>query len=371
MKAKIVIMTAMLLFSVSVVFSQTSWEEVNLPNDITAMAVNEDEVLIFSFGEYYVSSAPLSTTPGWQIKDLPLPEMVKSAYFLQNKLFVLHSGGNLYSLENDNTWKLEQEGIVGISVESYNLFAWSGDKIFQYNNTWFNQVEMSGVIYVAGGSGQIIVATSNQEIYQGKNLADLELLKKTEIRVNKILINQNQYIYIGDVVGDLAAYHLSPLLQSYAYDHILTDGFLDAVVAFQGEIYVAGRFGAKGILFDAENMGISTKFSENVQELCANSRMLLALSAGRLYMSIASSASSGGFFKSTPVPFQVRPNPAVNGLLKIDASEDLAVKVSTLDGRQLAYVNLKVGENLISTKNWSRGTYLISSLKGSLKFIIQ
>ncbi|MDX9697823.1 MAG: T9SS type A sorting domain-containing protein [Bacteroidales bacterium] len=360
----------MSLASVSV-NAQSGWLDLYTPETITAITINDTEMAIFGLGQYYVS--PVSSSPEWSARVLPLNEQVMAAEFVADELFVLFTSGNLYRL-NTGIWDLVLTEINGISQNSGHLFAWSADWIFEYNDSgWQYQVTFDEATYVAGGNTTIV--STNFIMYQGVRPDELFFLKDLDMTVKEILITYDQYIYVGKVTGDLAAYHISPLNFSYIYDHILTNGVLNSAAQFNGNIYVAGRLGGQGVIFDAQDMSRIDWWPEEIIELRASDAGMLALGIDALHLKLGTSTSSGQLLTGSDEQYgsllEVLPNPIEEGKLRLVSEDKTEAQIISLDGRQISRVFIEEGVNIFNVQDLRSGMYIISSPKGTAKFLIK
>ena len=358
--------------SVSTTSAQSDWLDLYTPEPISAVAINDTEMAIFGLGQYYVSA--VNNSPQWSTRTLPINEQVMAAEFVADELFVLFSGGNLYRL-NTGVWDLVLTQVNGISHNSGHLFAWDPYWIHEYNDSgWQYQVSFSGANYVAGGNTTIVAADFS--MYQGVRPDALSFLKEYDMQVKEIVITDDNYIYVGTAIGNLAAYHLSPINACYIYDHVLTTGALNSAACFEGNIYVAGRLGTKGVIFDAEDMSRIEWWPEaEILKLRASNAGMLALSAEALHLKLSTSTSSGNLLTAISEKLenslQVAPNPIENGQLRLVAKNATEAQVLALDGRQVSYMFIQEGVNIFNVQDWRPGMYVISSPKGTAKFLIK
>ena len=364
-----VLFALVMSFNVSTIFAQSGWLDVYIPEPISTIAINDTEMAIFGLGQYYVS--PVSSSLQWTARILPVNEQVIAAEFVADQLFVLFASENLYAL-TDGTWDLVLSDILGISQNSNHLFAWSADWIFDYNDgAWQYQVPLPGATYVAGGNTTIV--STDFTMYQGPRPDQLSFLKEFDMNIREIMITAEEYIYVGTVIGNLAAYHVSPINACYAYDHVLTSGSLNSAAEFHGNIYVAGRLGDKGVIFEAHDISHIDWWPEEILQLRASEAGMLALGVDALHLKLGSTTTGQLLTANTEKykgSLQVVPNPIQSGL-RILATQSMEAQLLTLDGRQGDYLYIKEGTNIFDVSNLPAGVYIVSSPHGTTKFLIK
>lgn len=364
------LLAVMMSFSANTVSAQAGWVDLYVPESISTIAIDDSMMAIFGLNQYYVS--PMSSSIEWTAHALPLSEIVVAAEFVGDELFVLFSGHDLYVFKDSN-WSLALSDINGISQNSGHLFVWSSEWINEYNESgWQCQIPFPAATYVAGGSS--VIAANDYSMYQGASLEQLSFLKEFEMDIKEILLTADEYIYVGKAVGNMASYHISPIEASYAYDHILTTGVFNSVAQFNNNIYVAGRIGVKGVIFDAHDMSQIDWFPEEIVHMRASRKAMLALGIEALHMKLDANTSIDNYFEDTELSgcnLQVAPNPIEAGKLRVIATEKTQVQVLTMDGRQVSQMFFVEGVNLVNVQDWKSGMYIISSLKGAVKFLIK
>ena len=365
MKKIVMLLLAMLLVGVSV--NSQNFVSSALPQDATTITVSDSHVYAFVPGFLYY--APIAKILEWQGLDVvPSSSPAISAGFFEDILFVLLQNKQLYSFVN-NTWTLEKEGIDGMSVNDYGLFAWNNEKIFQYRAIWLTELNCSNVNYVAAVNREIIVIVAN-EIFHGSILENLTSFGIAEINIAKYIIGNNYYAYVGtDVMNGYAAYHISPSGICVPVNHILTPGFLGDVAEYDDKIYIAGRLGSKGVVFDAQDMSNINFFDEEILGICANDHALIAWDNKSLHMSINAVAAAREQ-KITSNCFSLITNP-VSDFLQITSTEKIFVEIISLDGKKMGGFNLISGVNQIDVSAFPIGIYFISSYKGATKFVVK
>lgn len=357
-------------FNFITVSAQTDWININTPEALSAIAINDTVMVIFGLSQYYES--PVSSVMEWTTHSLPISEMVVSAEFVGDDLYVLFDGGDLYVLK-DSVWNFVLSNIKGISQNSERMFAWSSEWINEFNESGLlYQVPFSAATYVACGSS--VIVSDDYVMFQGDSLNQLSFLKEFDMSINEIFVTEDQYLYLGKVTGNLAAYHISPIDVSYKYDHILTEGELNSAALYNGNIYLAGRLGAKGVIFDAHDMSRIDWFSEEIVRMRASNKAIIAMGIESLHMKLNTYTGSVRAIEDAELQgsmFQVTPNPIEAGMLRIIAKEKTQAQVLSIEGRQVSQIVIEEGINNVNVQGWKSGMYLVSSPKGSVKFIIK
>jgi hypothetical protein len=369
MKNLVFIIIAMMSFmNVSV----AQWSEISFSNSIEAVTFSEAEVFVFMEGQYNVMATPLNSVYPWNPNDLPESGLVKAAEFTNN-LFVLFKNGNLYE-KIDANWQLILENVNGISSANNLLFAWTNLYAFEYDDgLWTYQEHIPGVTYIAGGN--TIFVAANQSLYQGPRLDQLTLLKEN-LNINiihEINIFNDEYVYTGQAIGGFAAYYKSPVHACFAYENILTVGSLESSCMWNGNILIAGSLGARGVIFDGNDMGRMNFFSQTISSIKNNSHSVVAIAGNKIYYQSNENYSLTKVDEKKEQSLKVAPNPVENKL-RLFSEKELEAQVFVLNGQQVAHLFIKEGNNEFQIQGWRPGVYLLRPIKSqeqSIKFVIK
>ncbi len=373
MKKLLFLFSLMLIASVGNLAFAQQWAEYELPTTATSVAVDENAVHVFTADRWFQVQFPLppSGQPiNWAENIIPGEGAVKASVITREGIvFILRDNGDLWRYNNCQ-WEhlFPDQTISGLSeIKGDRFFAWSRYYIYEYLGG-FTQMPFNDTKAMAFNDGYVMAFTESSGNYSGPNSWTLSPAEEiNNFYPVEATMTENEYVAVGAVIGDLAAWHQSPPDACVPFTHVLTVGVINSVTATKDTFWVVGRLGEKGMLFNTTDMSGIYVVPENVWQVRSNNLgVVAAVSDHWLY--VRGEAAMVGLKSPITVQsdLQILPNPIENGNLHVISPANRQARVFDLSGQQIATLLLNQGENRVNMAFLPSGIYL---LEGN-KFII-
>jgi len=343
-----------------------AWAEYDTPASATALAVTDNAIFLFTTDRWYQVGFPLPPSGAslpWAENLIPGEGIIKAGAVTPDGIvFALRENGDLWRLINGQ-WENIFSGIDNLSgILGNRFFAWSDDFIYEYING-FTQMPFNGTKAIAFNDDYVLVFT-DFEIYSGSNSWTLSPSETfNNFNAKDAVMTAGEYIVVGSVIGNLAAWHQSPPDACVPFTHVLTGGVINSVAALKDTAYAVGQLGNKGMLFSTSDMsGIYIVPEPVLQVRNNNVGAVAAVSNSKLYIHGSTVAKTPDLSVKTS-QIIIAPNPAENNCLRVIAPEAVEVYLSDLSGRQLAGIRLEKGVNEINLAFLPSGIYLLDGQK--------
>lgn len=353
--------------SITLVQAQT-WAEYDLPASATAIAVSDNYIFVFTADRWYQVGFPLppsGATLPWAENLIPGTGTIKAGAMTPDGIvFALRENGDLWRLINGQ-WENILQNIDGLTgLQGNRFFAWSADFIYEYFNG-FTQMPFDGTEAIAFNDDNVVVFTENNGNYSGPN--SWTLLPAEDLPnfyPMDAAMTDNEYVAVGSVIGNLAAWHQSPPDVCVPFTHVLTTGVINSVATLKDTAYAVGQLGNKGMLFNTGDMSGIYIVPEPVLQVRGNNIGTLgAVSNSKLYVHGSTVVTKTPTLPVKATQIIIAPNPLQDGCLRVIAPEACEAILTDLSGRQVAGARLEKGVNEINVTFLHSGIYFLNREK--------
>ncbi len=182
-------------------------------------------------------------------------------------------------------------------------------------------------------------------------------------------MNSIDYVVVGSVVDELAAWYHSSQNHVFKYTHVMTHGEMISCAPYHDTLYVAGRLSNHGVIFPADDIGEIKFFEEPISQIRSNESIIAALSYAKLYIHSGTVvASISKHQQKERAELIISPNAISNGELRLKSTTQCEKTLFSVDGKEIVKFNIVVGDNSFLLPNLKSGVYLLAP--GNYKIVV-